>query len=321
MPSRIVAVVLLTASSGLAACGGSGSPLIDAGDLTPADDAAPTCGPGATVTGSIGAAGGELDLCGARLAVAADLQTEPVEFTITQVEAPAPPPFERALAGGVFTFTASVAQLPGRVSIDVPADDAPGYLYLYRYEAPDWYGMEACRTEGVAGQDLDMLGTFAALRDTNVYPTSVDGLGEGAVDVTLDGVDRPFTLDASSRGIYQDAPDGSRAVTLYLWYTPPDEELEVLNLTFTVAADGAASVLTAAWTDLGGPSYSYLNGLTAGSSTIALTAESAGERYVGALSVTFSDAENNEHVLTADIDVTVEKYAYPPELFCWGEEL
>ena len=301
----------------LAACGGADEHVPAAVDAAAIDAA--SCEPGATVTGSIGPGGGELALCGARLAVAAGVLATAADVTIAVVEPPAPLPFERIAAGAAFAFDASVDPLPGLVSIDVPAAPGDGYLYLYRHDGDAWWGLEACRVDGgIIGQDVGVLGTYVALRDTEVYPPSPDGLGEGTVDVTLDGVDRPFTLDASSRGIYQDGPDGGRAVTLYLWYTPPGGMLEVLDLTFAVPARGAAEIIAASWIALDGPDYSYLAGLTGGSATITLDPSSAGERYVGAVEVTFVDNDGVEHLLTADLDVTVEEYVFPPELACPG---
>jgi hypothetical protein len=271
------------------------------------------------VTGAIGAAGGELSLCGARLAVAPGVLADEVDFTITAIAPPDAPPFRRALAGGVFAFAASVDPLPGLVSIDVPADDAAGYLYLYRHDGDAWLGFEACRAgEGVAGQDVGALGTFAAMRDTVVYPSSPDGLGDGTIDATLDGVERRFTLDPSSRGIFSEGEDGGRVVTLYLWYTPPGGMLEVLDLRLAVPATGAASVIAASWIALDGPDYSFIDGLTGGSATITLDPSSAGDHYVADVSVTFVDNDSVEHALTAAIDVTVEAYEFPPELSCPG---
>lgn len=277
-------------------------------------DAEVACDTGASRSGAIGPDGGELRLCGARLAVAAGVLADDTEFTITQVEQPEAAPFQRVPAGPAFAFGASVDPLPGLVEIDVPADDAPGYLYLYRHIEGEWFGIEACRAgDGVAGQNVAALGTFAAMRDTVVYPPAANGLGEGTVDAIFDGTARPFTLDADSRGIYEEGPDGGRSLTLYLWYTPPGRGLEVLDLRLAAPAGGEIAVIAASWIDLDGGSYSFIDGLTAGSASATLTGD--GAHYTGTIAVTFEGA----HELTATVDVTLEPYVFPPGLSCPGE--
>lgn len=302
----------------LAACGGADEALPDA-TSTVAPDAGPPCEVGATAAGELGPAGGELTLCGARLALAPGAAAGPTAASITWVEPPSALPAERALAGGVFRFDVDPAPAAGLVSIDVPAADGDGYLYLYGHDGADWFQLEACRLDGgIIGQDIAARGTFAAMRNTEVYPDSPSGLGDGTLDAVLDGVPYAFTLDASSRGIYEDAPAGDRVVTFYLWLTPTGGMLKVLDVRLAVPVTGAPEVIAASWTDLDGPSYSYIGAITPGAATVTLTGGTAGDRYVGDLAVTFVDAEDAAHELTATFDITVEEYGFPPEASCPG---
>ncbi|MCY1054887.1 hypothetical protein [Nannocystis sp. SCPEA4] len=277
------------------------------------------------VTAQIGPDGGELSLCGATLRVPAGAVAADVEFGIAVVEPPTEPPFEQVFASPVFEFTASADAFTQPIELILPHEPTEDRLALSLYDelSNEFWIIEACKvTDTTISQSVFQLGIFAALRGTYPYPDSTNGLGGGTIELELLGMPASFSLDDPGNfGIYSDAEDGSRALTLKA-IREIDGGVESLRIDFGVDAAGETATLTAVeWlSTVTSEGYTYIADLIGSDGVITLDLVD-GDHYVGELSaVTFGGNPQHDEMLHATFDVTVEKFAFPPELGCFGGE-
>ncbi|MDC0723415.1 hypothetical protein [Nannocystis bainbridge] len=274
------------------------------------------------VTQLLGPAGGELTLCGATLRVPADAVAEEVLFGIEVIDPPADPPFEQEFASPVFRFTPDDVVFAQPVELILPRPVTDSRISLGRHVPEDdaFWIVEACDvTDTTIGQSYYQLATYAALRGTYDYPDSTSDLGEGTIELEILGVPASFPIDASSFGIYADAADGSRTVTLKS-VREVDGGFESLRIDFAVDSTGdVANLVAVEWlstVDAGG--YTYIADLIGSDGVITLS-DATGDHYAGELSaVAHGGNPPHDEPLQATFDVTVEKFTFPPELSCMG---
>jgi hypothetical protein len=283
-------------------------------------------GCGGEVTRVIGPEGGLLENCGAHLVVPRGAVRRDTSFAIALVEDPPAPPFERVFASPVFRITPADEPLLAPAELLLDHEVARGSRFeIARYdtEADAFVGFEACTaTEAAIGQRVGLLGTFAALRDVNVYPDSTTGLGDGSLDLSFLGATYALGVDdPGSYGIFASDLDGGKVVTLNLWRTV-GEGIESLRIDFGVEPGGAAgSLVQVQWistvTSLG---YSFIEGLVGSGGAITVEENPEG-RLVGTLEATLHGGDPpHDELLQATFDVSVERFSFPPELSCGSPE-
>ncbi|WAS90447.1 hypothetical protein [Nannocystis punicea] len=275
------------------------------------------------VSGTFGPAGGELSLCGATLRVPTDAVAEDVVFGIEVVDPPVDPPFEQEFASPVFRFTPDDVAFAQPVELILPRPVTDARISLGRYAPEDdaFWIVEACKvTDTTISQSFFQLGTFAALRGTYDYPDSTSGLGDGSVELEILGTTATFPIDMSGFGIYADAEDGSRTVTVKTM-REIDDGLESLRIDFAVDSSGdIASLIAVEWlsTANGGGGYTYIADLIGSDGVITLT-DNADNHFAGELGANVHGGNPpHDEPLHATFDFTVEKYTFPPELSCFG---
>jgi len=275
------------------------------------------------VTAQIGPDGGELSLCGATLRVPAGAVAEEVEFGIAVIEPPAEPPFEQVFAAPVFDFTAGDAAFMLPVELILPHEVTDKRIGLGRYDEVEsrFWIIEACEvTDTTISQSVFQLGIYTALRGTYDYPDNSTGLGGGSIELEIFGAPASFSLDESNGfAIFSDAEDGSRTLTLKS-VRDVDGGVESLRVDFAVDATGEeANLIAIEWlSTVTSEGYTYIADLIGMDGVITLDLAD-GDHYVGELGATARGGNPpHDEVLQATFDVTVEKYAFPPELGCFG---
>ncbi|PCC74273.1 ZU5 domain-containing protein [Nannocystis exedens] len=273
------------------------------------------------VSEAFGPAGGELTLCGATLRVPAGAVAEDVVFGIEVIEPPAEPPFEQEFASPVFRFTPDDLAFDQPVELILPRPVTDHRISLARHVPEDeaFWIVEACDvTDTTIAQSFYQLGTFVTLRGTYKYPDSTSGLGGGTLELELLGKTASFPIDMGGFGIYADAEDGSRTVTLKS-VREVDGAFESLRVDFAVDGSGdVASLVAVEWLSTVDGGYTYIVDLIGSDGFITLT-DSTGDHYAGELGATVHGGNPpHDEQLHATFDVTVEKYTFPPELSCFG---
>jgi hypothetical protein len=307
----------------LLACGDDSGVGADAGpadaapvDAAPGDGAVAECAEGSG-SAVIGEAGGELALCGARLAVPAGALTESIEFAIEVAEAPEPLP-PRELAGLAFRFTADGApEVPALVDLSLPHGGSAGRIELFRVEGADLIGIEPCTVDDdIIGQRVGFLGVFVATVDPYPYADSPGDLGSGSLSASIGERSLTFELPADGYAIDQ-AWDDPVVLSLVSDLVDGPGGSEQLRIDAVVDA-GDASLAFAQWYSegrigqLGTPEAPGTNG--------EFDLESAsGGRLIGTLSATLYAGEDTIQ-FSAEVDVIPEYWTFPPERFCTGKE-
>lgn len=272
----------------------------------------------APVQALIGPEGGTLRLCGAQLAVPENAVATPTLFGIEQLATPPSVPFDMELAGPAFRFTPGNQFFDELVSMRVPREDARrGGLAMEDPVEESLFMIEACQySNGGLQQFVPVLGTFATIRYVGDLPDNNQGLGDGYVLTTINGVTNEHDLDApgSNWAIYEDRPDGSRQVTVssmnYL-----NDTLEYVRMDFTVDAATSSGELQQI-SVIGAASGSYIIDLI-GSATITF-GDLADGRIRGQVEATLISG-TEEVDFEASFDLGVERYYFPPELACPGD--
>jgi hypothetical protein len=272
----------------------------------------------------IDAAGGELAHCGATLVVPAGAVARPTTFRIAAIEPPAAAPFEHELASPVFEISPEMPELADLVSLTLEHTAADSRFKLARFDETlgGFAWIEACQvTDTTIQQYLGALGTWTVLRDVNDYPDSTSGLGDGTIELSFLGEDVVYDLDdPGGYGIYQASENGDRNVTI-IGHREVAGGLEQIRIDFSALAAGGGSLIQIEWisTVIGG-GYSYIDGLIGSGGEIMLE-ETVEGRLVATLSANVQGGNPpGEEPLAATFDVSVEAYAFPPELVCPGGE-
>lgn len=280
--------------------------------------AAPSCAP---VQATIGSEGGTLELCGAKLEVPASAVAQPTTFGIERVDDPPPPPFDMSFVGSVFRFTPADAQLQQPVSITVPrTDTARGGLVRFDDQFGEFVLIEACGVTDTSLQQFQFaLNTFAAARFVGDLPDSTQGLGDGSVNGTIDGLPRSYDVDEPGNyAIYEDTADGSRLITVSVLHTPAEGDFESLRMIFTVnAADATGDVAQIEYlSSIGGEFLggSYIVGIQG---TASINFGDLGDGRVRAnVDATLAKSGGGDLPLQTALDVGVERFIFPPSLSC-----
>ncbi|MCK6546713.1 hypothetical protein L6R52_12755, partial [Myxococcota bacterium] len=149
-------------------------------------------------TATIGATGGVLELCGAKVTVPAGALSHDVELSIAQVDPGVAIPAPFVQVGPAWRI--EPADLAGYAELELPhAEGWTDDLELVYLLEGAWSVHGACRqTERAVEMKVWDLGTFALVRDPRGMPTSPYGLGEGTATLTLDG--RALTLTTGELG-------------------------------------------------------------------------------------------------------------------------
>jgi hypothetical protein len=181
--------------------------------------------------------------------------------------------------------------------------------------------LEVCEiTATTVRQLVGALGMYGVLRNIDDYPPSPTGLGSGTMDLDFLGATTSFDVDGQGNyGIYEARPDGGRSVTLYA-IRPVGSDVESLRVDFSVDATGmSGSPIQVAWLSTAtSQGYSYIEGLV-GADGMLTVMETADGRLVGELTATAHGGDPvADQPLVVTFDVSVEKYAFPPELSCPG---
>lgn len=286
-----------------------------------ASDAGPEAGSACEgrAEAAIGAAGGELRFCGARLIVPADVLTETVTFAIEPAEVPAPAPPD-VLAGQAFRFTPDGAPLPGEVEIELPHDGGEGArVGLQRLVGNQLQGFEPCRVEAdVIAQSVDTLGVFVAVRDPNSYPDGPSGLGKGDITYTIDDVEYTGAVDPEGTVagyVIDEAPTADTKSITAVLRAAAGETFSQVDLRFAVDAGGDISVVQIAWTDLETmESANWVSAVHDPEDVSGSLSFEDGE-LIGALTATLY-AGDVQRAFAGEFQLKAEKYRFPGELSC-----
>ena len=284
------------------------------------DDGGVACDVGSQTEGRIGARGGVLELCGARIAIAAGTLTSPRTVRLTLVTVPDDAPVWLEPAGAAFTVDVEgglPASAAPPLSVLVPHAPTTRSLYFYRHDPDAGYQpIEACTvTDEQIGQELYVDGTFVALMDREDFPDSVDGLGSGTIDATLQGEQRSYDLDEgfATYAIYDEALPGEWNVTLSVAQAPSDDELRRVLIKLAVAADGSASLIELTYgSTADGGFWGYLPFDPA---PPAVSVTRTGQQLAGSIEVEVRRGDESAP-LSLQFNVTVDKFRFPPELAC-----
>jgi len=329
--SSFVALITLVAACGDDRASGKGD-VADTGsetatgDTTPGDasDTTSACAPGAEDSGSLGAEGLVLEVCGARLTIAGGALVDGSTVTLRVVSAPGPAPFERELASHVFEVV-TTTDFATPAELFVPDIGAPGGYREGAYYEPavsNWVGFEACPVTSEAGDGVAFAVTFGAtyalLRDTIVFPESPDALGSGTMTMTFDGAQVTWTFD-EGYAIHDLGSNGLRSVTAIARRTPVGGALQQLDVRLSETATHDYAPLQVSLIDTADLSggWSWLepvHGPPTSSSLIAVT----GERVVGALTVDVTKGAETK-AMTIQVDFQTGRYRFPPEGVCLPE--
>jgi hypothetical protein len=279
------------------------------------------CVIGRTSQGVFDASGGSLELCGAAVTMPAGVLEDERTVTLSIVALPSGTP-EWLAAGGLAFEVEVEGELPASDSaplyVIVPHAETRRYVYLYVHTGEAWNYVEACtREDDRIGQEAWSEGVFVALVETEDFPASVMGLGSGSVTVDFDGDVSAFDLDAETietHAIY-DRTNDARSVTLSATKEGDASSLERLRIDFGIDPDGVATLIQVTYgstADVNG-FWSYLPFFPQ-SAAVELTQDEGGE-LTGSVQTELSQGELLRP-FSADFDVTVEKYRYPPEGYC-----
>ncbi|APR76841.1 Hypothetical protein A7982_02188 [Minicystis rosea] len=313
LPLGLLAACSNTPSSATGGSGGMGTGGAGGGAECPPEG----------VKKTIGAEGGTITLCGAVVEFPQGALAADTEIAIDTDPNPPSVPFERELASPVFRVAPATAALQKPVSITLPRSSPGSRVQMAVYDETEaaYLTFEACDvTDTTIQQFVGSLGTYTVLRDINDYPSGPSGLGDGTVVLTFLGSTVTYDLDEKGNyGIYTAEADGSRAVTLSILKSVGDG-IESLRIDFGAEPGGmAGSLIQVERIATASGAYSYIDGLvgSGGSVTIMETAEG---RLVGELAATVHGGDPQQDVpLQATFDVSVGKFAFPPELACPGQ--
>lgn len=308
----VLLLVLPVACGDDGAGGGGGESTTDAGGGDGgAADAAPDAAPAIVcdepaVTATIGADGGELALCGARLIVRPGTLSEATEFTIEPAAAAPPAPgAPLAIAGPALRFSASRA-LPGYVEVALPhGGHQSSYTQFAVYDGQEMIAIEACRVDaGSILAAVRALGSFVALYDTYAYTNPVDGNGTGTASASIGGDSLSLQLPGTAYAIDQAYDDDAITMTLASDFLPGQLQL------FALVVGNTATLLRAQW---------FADGQLwqADTGTITLASRD-GNHLVGTATATLRH-EQETMALSVELDVTPAYYQFPPERVCLGE--
>lgn len=304
----LAAVLTITLTSGL------GNSVQAATDEALLFDGFEGCGP---ITALIGPAGGELRRCGAELRVPPNAVSAPVLFGIERLAEPPAAPFDMALAGAAFRFTPDDRSFDADISIRVPRHQSQrGGLAWQPPGMNEMILIEACgQSASGLQQFVGGLGTFAASHYLGNIPDSTQGLGDGELIATTQGVTFAHDLDdpGNNWAVYHDLPDGARQV-LVSAMKELDDGIEYVRLDFWVdAATGAGSLQQISV--LGSHSGSFIDGLL-GDAQITF-GDLADGRIRGEITANLASGPNSVPFQAA-FDIGVERYYFPPSLSCPG---
>lgn len=272
----------------------------------------------APVQAEIGPAGGVLRMCGAVLTVPEFAVAEPTLFGIEPLGTPPDAPFDMELAGTAYRFMPDDRYFDQALSVRVPREDARrGGLAMQDPADDAMFLMEACQSSlGGVQQHVNLLGTFAAVRYAGDVPQSTQGLGDGTLTATVNGVTHIHDLDTpgANWAIYNDQPDGSRLVTVSALKDTEDGGIERVRLDFVVdMATGSGSL--AQISAIGAAGGSYIADLM-GSAQITFGDLSDGRIRAQIVASLASGPDMVD--FAADFDIGVERYYFPPSMSCPG---
>jgi hypothetical protein len=303
------------------ASGASGQAGSGAGEAGAAGAPSDECVVGRTRQGVFDESGGSLELCGAALTMPAGVLEDARTVSLSIVALPSGAPGTLEAGGPAFQVDVE-GELPASDSaplyVIVPHAETSRYVYLYVHAGETWNYVEACtREDDRIGQEAWSEGVFVALVETEDFPASVMGLGSGSVAVDFDGASSTFDLDADAietHAIY-DGMDDIRSVTLSATKEGNASSLERLRIDFAIDGDGVATLVQVTYgstADVNG-FWSYLPFFPQ-SAQVELTRDQ-GSELTGSVQTELTQGEA-VRPFSADFDVTVEKFRYPPEGYC-----
>ena len=280
---------------------------LDAGGAACADD---------PVEAVIGAAGGELSLCGGFLRALPGELAESITFGIAPAAAapePAPP---RTLAGPALHFTPDDRVLPASVQIGLPHGGGEARFELYAVEGDDLIGVEACEVDDATiGQSLALLGVFVATRDDYPYAESTGELGSGSAMTAMDDREESWSLPDDGYAMDQAYASDAVALQLVLERTSDDVGFQQIRLDAQVNGD-EGEILHAQWYVSGtGTIWSLGTPEAPGTGGLLVIDEVDGERLRGRASGSLYAGEETI-AFAIDFDITPEFYQFPPERVC-----
>ena len=308
---------LVSAGCGDDLAGPRGTP--DAGASAPVDaglDAGGAACADQPVEAVIGAAGGELALCGGFLRALPGALAESITFGIAPAGAapePAPP---RTLAGPALRFTPDDEVLPAAVQIGLPHGGGEARFELYAVDGDDLIGVEACEVDDATiGQSLALLGVFVATRDDYPYPASTDELGSGSAMTAMDEREESWSLPDDGYAMDQAWASDQVALQLVLERTADDVGFQQIRLEAQVSGD-ESEILYAQWYVSGtGTIWSLGTAEAPGTGGVLTIDELDGDRLRGRASGSLYAGEETIP-FAIDFDITTGFYQYPPERVC-----
>jgi len=324
---------------GLVACGDSGAkttPDTSSDDTTTTspdttsedgDDAADVpvteCHVGDTQTTTAAQAGLTLEVCGVRLELPPGLVDDGTAVTLTAIEPPLSAPFQRAFIGPVVQVTIDQeGDLPDPYLLHMPDTASEGgYRIGATYVASTnvWSDFEVCPEEGGVVFEATYSAVWAFFRDTEVFPASKEGLGDGTLKSTLEGASQVTWSTDDGYAIHDVDPGGLKSVQVAARYTPTGGSVRQLSITLQESSDHSYTPLQASLLDTASTadSYAWLEPVD-GPATSAHVI-TVGTRIVGSF-VVQARGEAATVPLTIEVDVATEPYRFPPESSCGPQD-
>lgn len=269
-------------------------------------------------TATIGAAGGYVELCGARLDVLAGTLASDTEFSIERLDPPPEfvVPADHEIAGPTFRFTSSGAPLGDYVRLTLP-HERPGRVVLPQAVIDgELVPLEPCRVDDeVSVVDQPALGTLVSIYETIDFPATVSGLGDGEVTADFAGDSYVFSLDdPPNHAVHLGSDDGLRTLELDAWLpTEPTHHLLVQLAWDPELGDAAVYAASLALFD-GADVALWMAGVDRGA--VVELSEVGEHVFEGTASIPLYDANGASEILDLVLSFRTERWRYPIELAC-----
>ncbi|MFO0680778.1 MAG: hypothetical protein U0234_01950 [Sandaracinus sp.] len=271
----------------------------------------------ARVSQVVGPEGATLEHCdGARVVVPPGALASPTELFLERVVDPPSIVAPYVLAGPAFELGPAGTTFAGRVEVSVPHGGGERMEMAVLVDGA-WQVVEVCRSDAThVTQSFGGAGRFVAAHDPTVYPPGPGGLGTGAVDYTLGGVDgAPDRTDHLEIEYAIDEQIGEGESLTLVFRRSDAAGLVQIDLRLAVAADGTVEPVQLAWADTGaGEIWDVIAFLHPGELQI-VTDSRAGRALSGTVTATLHLGDRMRS-LSATFRATSVEWRYPPERIC-----
>lgn len=272
------------------------------------------CEPGATVTDSIGPAGGTITLCGASVVVEPDTLTEDLDWSITIADDFPEAPPGTVQVGAAFVFDGPDGEIGALYNVPHSNNGRP--VSLFALADGEWVGLEACVVnDATIGQYFAGDHTLVASTADRDFPDNTAGLGSGRFTITFQETDTVIELTGSDYAIHDGVPGGNRSLDVFALQEITPEEARNLRMQLFSGPDGAGLISVQYGTTGAFGLWNWLQPIDGEPTAFEITGE--GDSWQGSATVDLRQGETVEPATIA-FEFTTEAFRFPPELACPG---